>query len=129
MIDYNEDTLAYTVEFDELYVCWDDEPEDEEICERTAGDLRKTYLANINKIAETIKPELVETYGDEVSGMSNDQIIKNSGNLRFILIPVRWIMWNRNSMMYTLSVLNLMMTSAVSTTSQLTVRQKNISTH
>ena len=118
MIDYNEDTLAYTVEFDELYVCWDDEPEDEEICERTAGDLRKAYLANINKIAETIKPELVETYGDEVSG-----------NLRFILIPVRWIMWNRNSMMYTLSVLNLMMTSAVSTTSQLTVRKKNISTH
>ncbi|MBQ8976813.1 MAG: hypothetical protein IJ078_05280 [Succinivibrionaceae bacterium] len=79
MIDYNEDTLAYTVEFDELYVCWDDEPEDEEICERTAGDLRKAYLANINKIAETIKPELVETYGDEVSGMSNDQIIKKLG--------------------------------------------------
>ena len=47
--------------------------------ERTAGDLRKAYLANINKIAETIKPELVETYGDEVSGMSNDQITKKLG--------------------------------------------------
>ena len=79
MIDYNEDTLAYTVEFDELYVCWDDEPEDEEICERTAGDLRKAYLANINKIAETIKPELVET-----KKLGKPQIYPDSGQVDYV---------------------------------------------
>lgn len=85
MIEYNEEYGAYTIEFDDVVICWQDEPDDGS---QIAEDVRNAYNHNIRHIAETIYDEIKDMFDvkdvDEViSKLGKPMIDPDNGQVTY----------------------------------------------
>ena len=81
---FNDDIGAYTLEFDDVIICWEEEPEND--YEEYANDVRNAYNRNIKHIAEAIFDEIKDMFDikdvDEViSKLGKPQIDPDNGQV------------------------------------------------
>ena len=84
MIGYNEEIGAYTIEYDDVIVCWDEEPDED--CRKQADAVRKAYNEHVRDIAQVIYDETGEFFGvsdvDEViAKLARPQIYPDNGQV------------------------------------------------
>ena len=84
MIKYDDDIGAYVIEYDDVIVCWEEEPEGSR--QAAADDVRAAYNRNIRHIAEAVLDEIKEIYdvtdADEViSKLGKPQIYPDNGEV------------------------------------------------
>ena len=77
MLKFNDEYEAYILEYDDVIICWDDEPDED--YKEIAEVLRKAYNSNIGHIAECIYQEVkdifnVKSVDEVISGLGKPQI-------------------------------------------------------
>lgn len=60
MIEYNDEIGAYVIEYDDVFICWEEEPDDD--YREIADDVRNAYNRNIKHIAEVVFAEIKEIF-------------------------------------------------------------------
>lgn len=86
MLEYNDDYEAYILEYEDVIICWEEEPD--EGYEKIANDVRNAYNRNMKHIAEAIYGEIKEMFDitdvDEViSKLGKPQIYPDNGQVAY----------------------------------------------
>lgn len=86
MIEYNDEYGAYVLEFDDVIVCWDEEPD--ENGEQLAEEVRNAYLGNIRHIAAVIFDEIKDIFpvsdiDDVIAKLGRPQIDPDNGQVSY----------------------------------------------
>ena len=86
MLVFEEELEAYVCELEDVYVCWDEEPEDD--YEEVAISVRNAYINNIKHIAETIYEEVknifnVENADEVISKIGKPHIFPDNGQVEY----------------------------------------------
>ena len=84
MAEYNENIGAYVIEYDDVIICWDDDPGED--CKKQADAVRKAYNNNIRNIAQVIYDETGEFFGvtdveDVIEKLARPQIYPDNGQV------------------------------------------------
>ena len=86
MLIFEEDLEAYVCELEDVYVCWDEEPEGD--YEEVAISVRNAYNKNIKHIAETIYEEAksifsIKSADEVISKIGKPHIFPNNGQVEY----------------------------------------------
>ncbi len=60
MIEFNDEIGAYVIEYDDAFICWEEEPDDD--YQKIADDVRNAYNRNIKHIAKAVFTEIKEIF-------------------------------------------------------------------
>ena len=86
MLVFEEESEAYVYELEDVYICWDEEPEDD--YEEIAIFVRNAYIKNIKHISETIYEEVknfftVKNADEVISKIGKPYIYPDNGKVEY----------------------------------------------